>query len=78
MYGTHFHCVSVLPLQSMAVTDIPPIMSALFECTVDMINKNLEEFPDHRTNFFKMLQSVTVHCFTGKPCGVAIFVLVCL
>ncbi|XP_064403448.1 exportin-1-like [Halichondria panicea] len=52
-------------LETLATTDIPPIMSALFECTVDMINKNLEEFPEHRTNFFKMLQSVTVHCFTA-------------
>ena len=30
-----------------------------------MINKDLEEFPDHRTNFFKLIQAVTGHCFTG-------------
>ncbi len=52
--------------QAQATDDIPPIMDALFECTLDMINKNLEEFPEHRTNFFRMLQSVTVHCFPGE------------
>lgn len=50
-------------LESLAVEDIPPIMDALFECTLEMINKDLEEFPEHRTNFFRMLQSITVHCF---------------
>lgn len=40
-------------------------MEALFECTLEMINKNLEEFPEHRTNFFRMLQSITTHCFSG-------------
>ena len=46
--------------------DIPPIMDALFECTLEMVSKNLEDFPEHRTNFFRMLQSVTQHCFAGE------------
>ena len=41
-------------------------MEALFDCTLDMINKNLEEFPEHRIHFFRMLQSITSHCFPGK------------
>ena len=66
-------------LQSLATDDVPPILDALFECTLDMINKDLEVFPEHRTNFFRMLQSVTAHCFSGNvqpsrcqsvPCGV--------
>ena len=40
-------------------------MEALFDCTLDMLNKDLEEFPEHRLNFFRMLQSFTTHCF---PC----------
>ena len=46
--------------------DIPPIMDALFECTLEMVSKNLEDFPEHRTNFFRMLQSITQHCFPGQ------------
>ena len=30
-----------------------------------MINKNFEEFPEHRTNFFLLLQAVNSHCFTA-------------
>ncbi|CAI8039377.1 Exportin-1 [Geodia barretti] len=52
-------------LEAQAVDDIPPIMDALFECTLEMVSKNLEDFPEHRTNFFRMLQSVTQHCFAA-------------
>ena len=31
-----------------------------------MINKDFEEFPEHRTNFFLLLQSVNTHCFQGE------------
>ena len=55
--------------QSQAIDDIPPIMDALFECTLEMVSKNLEDFPEHRTNFFRMLQSVTQHCFPGEGGG---------
>ena len=44
---------------------VPHILEALFECTLDMINKDLEEFPEHRINFFKMLQSINMYCFDG-------------
>ncbi len=57
--------VTVTHMQALATDDIPPILDSLFECTLDMINKNLEEYPEHRTNFFRMLQSTTVHCFPG-------------
>ncbi|GAB6021702.1 Exportin-1 [Chamberlinius hualienensis] len=30
---------------------------------LNMINKDFEEYPEHRTNFFLLLQAVTVHCF---------------
>ncbi len=35
---------------------IPKIFDAVFKCTLDMINKDFEEFPEHRTNFFILLQ----------------------
>ncbi|KAG7250492.1 hypothetical protein CRUP_027095, partial [Coryphaenoides rupestris] len=38
--------------------EIPQIFDAVFECTLNMINKNFEEFPEHRTHFFYLLQAV--------------------
>ena len=35
----------------------------MFECTLDMINKDFQEFPEHRTNFFLLLQQVVTYCF---------------
>ncbi|KAL1462770.1 hypothetical protein WDU94_014579 [Cyamophila willieti] len=43
--------------------EIPNIFNAVFECTLDMINKDFEEYPEHRTNFFLLLQAVNAHCF---------------
>lgn len=44
---------------------VPQIFDAVFECTLEMINKNFEEYPEHRTNFFLLLQSVNSHCFAA-------------
>eukprot|EP00118_Oscarella_pearsei_P024873 m.306992 g.306992 ORF g.306992 m.306992 type:complete len:1067 (+) comp41797_c0_seq1:376-3576(+) len=44
---------------------IPNIFDAIFECTLEMINKDFSEFPDHRTNFFQMLKAVTSNCFSA-------------
>lgn len=43
--------------------EIPNIFNAVFECTLDMINKDFEEYPEHRINFYLMLQAVNLHCF---------------
>jgi len=50
-------------LESHITKDIPQIFDAVFECTLDMINKDFEEYPEHRTNFFLLLQAVNTHCF---------------
>jgi len=44
---------------------VPEIFDAVFECTLDMINKDFEEFPEHRTEFFTLLQAVNSHCFAA-------------
>ncbi|XP_048456937.1 exportin-1-like [Rhincodon typus] len=44
-------------------SEIPQIFDAVFECTLNMINKDFEEYPEHRTNFFLLLQAVNSHCF---------------
>jgi len=55
--------VTVNKLKNYIVPQIPKIFDAVFECTLEMINKDFEEHPEHRTNFFTLLQSVNAHCF---------------
>ncbi|CAB1343937.1 unnamed protein product, partial [Coregonus sp. 'balchen'] len=43
--------------------EIPQIFDAVFECTLNMINKDFEQYPEHRTHFFYLLQAVNSHCF---------------
>lgn len=64
-------CVCCPPpsIQGAVIDDIPQVFEALFECTLHMINKELEPFPEHRINFFKMLQAITTHCFPGEREG---------
>lgn len=50
-------------LERNVTEHVPKIFDAVFECTLEMINKNFEEFPEHRTNFFILLQAVVQHCF---------------
>ena len=51
--------------QGNITSEIPKIFDAVFECTLHMIDKNFEEFPEHRTNFFLLLQAVNSHCFSA-------------
>ena len=43
-------------LETHITNHVPQIFDAVFECTLGMINKDFEEFPEHRTNFFLLLQ----------------------
>lgn len=52
-------------LKDVITGSVPQIFDAVFECTLDMINKNFEEYPEHRTNFFMLLQAVNTHCFVA-------------
>lgn len=42
---------------------IPIIMENVFECTLDMINKDFSEYPQHRVEFFKLLKAINLCCF---------------
>jgi len=53
----------VSKLEGAITPQVPKIFDAVFECTLSMINKDFEEFPEHRTNFFLFLQTVNIHCF---------------
>ncbi|XP_028137318.1 exportin-1 [Diabrotica virgifera virgifera] len=50
-------------LEGHITMEVPKIFDAVFECTLEMINKDFEEYPEHRTNFFLLLQAVNNHCF---------------
>lgn len=44
---------------------VPTIMENVFECTLEMINKDFSEFPEHRVEFFSLLRAINMHCFPG-------------
>ena len=43
-------------LKMNVVEEVPRIMEAVFECTLEMITKNFEDFPEHRIRFFEFLK----------------------
>lgn len=40
-------------------------MENVFECTLEMINKDFSEFPEHRVEFFTLLRAINLNCFPG-------------
>lgn len=50
-------------LQSLMEDQIINIMDSVFECTLDMINKDFSEYPEHRVEFFKLLRTINLRCF---------------
>jgi exportin-1 len=44
---------------------VPIIMQNVFECTLEMINKDFSEFPEHRVEFFNLLRAINLYCFPG-------------
>ena len=43
-----------------------PILEAVFEPTLNMINQDFSEYPEHRVGFFKLLRAINLNCFPGK------------
>jgi exportin-1 len=47
-----------------AVRDrVPAILEAVFQCTLEMITVNFEDYPEHRLQFYFVLEAVNKHCF---------------
>jgi exportin-1 len=42
------------------------ILNAVFEPTLNMINKDFTEYPEHRVGFYKLLRAINQQCFPGK------------
>lgn len=55
----------VRKLKAGVAPRVPRIMQAVFECTLQMITANFTDYPDHRLQFFKMLQAINEHCFAA-------------
>lgn len=49
--------------QQLMENNIAPIFDSIFECTLDMINKDFHEYPEFRVEFFKLLQAINLFCF---------------
>jgi len=43
-------------LKSHVVDDVPRIMESTFECTLQMITVNFEDYPEHRIRFYQFLR----------------------
>ncbi|XP_048636213.1 protein EXPORTIN 1B-like [Brassica napus] len=43
--------------------DVPRIFESVFHCTLEMITKNFEDYPEHRLKFFLLLRAIATSCF---------------
>jgi len=53
-------------LGSLLTPQVPAILDAVFEPTLNMINQDFAEYPEHRAGFFKLLRAIDLYCFPGK------------
>eukprot|EP01114_Cavostelium_apophysatum_P018509 TRINITY_DN573_c0_g1_i3.p1 TRINITY_DN573_c0_g1~~TRINITY_DN573_c0_g1_i3.p1 ORF type:complete len:800 (-),score=222.53 TRINITY_DN573_c0_g1_i3:116-2515(-) len=50
-------------LQGAMTPEVPRIFNNVFECTLEMITKNFQDYPEHRLHFFTLLRAINAHCF---------------
>ncbi|KZZ98620.1 exportin-1 [Moelleriella libera RCEF 2490] len=53
----------ITKLSALMEDQVPTIMENVFECTLEMINKDFSDFPEHRVEFFNLLRAINLHCF---------------
>ncbi|ANB15760.1 exportin CRM1 [Sugiyamaella lignohabitans] len=60
-------CVDILVnrVGSMIPDMVLGILEKVFECTLDMINKSMTDFPEFRVEFFKLLRTINLHSFSA-------------
>ena len=56
---------AISQLKGHLSAEVPKIMEAVFEPTLEMITKNMMDYPEHRIGFFKFLRQANEHCFFG-------------
>lgn len=42
---------------------VPPVLDAVFKCTLQMISRDFIEYPEHRVGFFTLLAAINNSCF---------------
>jgi exportin-1 len=52
-------------LGPLLTPQVPPILDAVFMPTLNMINRDFSEYPEHRVGFFKLLRAINLNCFPG-------------
>eukprot|EP01113_Clastostelium_recurvatum_P045243 TRINITY_DN774_c0_g1_i2.p1 TRINITY_DN774_c0_g1~~TRINITY_DN774_c0_g1_i2.p1 ORF type:complete len:697 (+),score=151.04 TRINITY_DN774_c0_g1_i2:1801-3891(+) len=50
-------------LQQTMLGEVPRILEAVLDCTLGMITKNMEDYPEHRIKFFNLMRAINSHCF---------------
>mmetsp|Transcript_14742 Transcript_14742/g.44368 ORF Transcript_14742/g.44368 Transcript_14742/m.44368 type:complete len:1072 (-) Transcript_14742:108-3323(-) len=57
-------CTSLVDKLAAHITgEMPKIIAAIFEGTLDLLTKNFEDHPDLRVRFYKFLRAVNKNCF---------------
>lgn len=52
-----------IKLGSLLSPQVPAILEAVFEPTLNMINQDFMEYPEHRSGFYKLLTAINKTCF---------------
>ena len=55
----------VSKLQTLMNENVLGVFDAVIPCTLAMINRNFEDYPEHRVGFYKLLISLNSNCFEG-------------
>ncbi|KAG6831297.1 Exportin-1 [Tricholoma furcatifolium] len=50
-------------LGGLLTPQVPAILDAVFEPTLNMINQDFSEYPEHRGGFFRLLRTINLNCF---------------
>jgi len=53
-------------VKPLLTPQVPAIMEAIFEPTLNMINQDFAEYPEHRSGFFRLLRVINLNCFPGE------------
>ncbi|KAF7345640.1 Importin N-terminal domain-containing protein [Mycena venus] len=59
----HLMSVIVGRLGPLLTLQVPATLDAVFEPTLNMINQDFTEFPDHRLGLYKLLRAINLRCF---------------
>ncbi|KAK8961316.1 hypothetical protein KSP40_PGU007993 [Platanthera guangdongensis] len=49
--------------KGLMIEDVPRVFEAVFQCTLEMITRNFEDYPEHRLKFFSLLRAIATYCF---------------